>query len=123
MKQCTVNILDERDMSVIDMLTSVNVPRTAATMLVYLQQAGPSISRDIEVGSGLRQPEVSKAVDYLNAKEWITTEVTMPSGGRPCNIYTLVKSFSDIIDELKTDQIDHMKAVEAAVAKSREMLA
>jgi predicted transcriptional regulator len=55
-------------------------------------------SRDIEKGSGLRQPEVSIAMRTLREKGWIAERDVKGSGkGRPTRLYRLVISIDEII--------------------------
>jgi predicted transcriptional regulator len=59
MREGAVKVLDDRNIEFVHLLHSLGVQRNVAKVITYLAVAGESTSRDIERGSGLRQPEVS----------------------------------------------------------------
>ena len=61
-KQTIVKVLDEKDLDFIETLQSLNVPRNVAGLITYLANTNEAISREIEMGTNLRQPEVSIAM-------------------------------------------------------------
>jgi len=79
-------------------LEAVGVRRNVATIIVYLKDMDEATSRDIEKGSGLRQPEVSIAMRVLRENSWIAErEIKREGKGRPTKIYRLTTSIDDII--------------------------
>ena len=87
---------------------TVGVRRNVATIIVYLKDLDETTSKDIEKGSGLRQPEVSIAMNTLRQKGWIADRKQKGIGkGRPMKIYKLTVSIEDIIghyEELKRSE-------------------
>ena len=71
MKRLTVPVLDEKDKSFVESLVSVGLKRNVAKTLVYLSGVGETISREIELGADLRQPEVSIVMRELKDEGWI----------------------------------------------------
>ena len=61
-RQTIVKVLDEKDLDFIETLQSLNVPRNVAGLITYLANTNEAISREIEMGTNLRQPEVSVAM-------------------------------------------------------------
>jgi len=67
-------------------------------VLAYLQQVKEVTSNELELGTNLRQPEVSIAMKHLNEYDWINErEEKKPGKGRPYKIYSLKVGFNDII--------------------------
>ncbi len=111
MKKLTVPVLDEKDKSFVESLVSVGLKRNVAKTLVYLSCVGETISREIELGVDLRQPEVSIVMRELKDEGWIEIrEIKKDGKGRPLKSYRLSKSLSDIIgilEERKKSEAEH----------------
>ena len=89
-KQSTVRVLDEKDLEFVDALRSLNVPRNLATLITFLANADDATSREIEIGTSMRQPEVSIAMRALRQNNWIEEhEVKREGKGRPMKVYKL----------------------------------
>ena len=58
-------------MEFIEGLQSLGVNRNAARLITYLKDMDESSSRDIEMATGMRQPEVSIAMRPLREMGWI----------------------------------------------------
>jgi len=98
MKQSTVKVLDEKDLEIIEALRSVDVPRNTATLITFLANVSEANSREIEMATDLRQPEVSIAMRTLRNNNWVEErEVKTEGKGRPMKIYTLSVPFEEII--------------------------
>ena len=90
--------LDEKDLEIIDALRSVDVPRNTATLITFLANVSEANSREIEMATDLRQPEVSIAMRTLRNNNWVEErEVKTEGKGRPMKIYTLSVPFEEII--------------------------
>ncbi len=78
-----------------------DIPRSVAYTLVYIRDKGEVTSVEIERETGLRQPEVSIAMQWLRRKGWINKRNMKKEGkGRPIHGYRLSKDFNDILDEI-----------------------
>jgi predicted transcriptional regulator len=96
--ESSVRVLDEKEQELVEALEAVGVRRNVATIIVYLKDMDEATSRDIEKGSGLRQPEVSIAMRTLREKGWIAERDVKGSGkGRPMKFYKLITSIDEII--------------------------
>lgn len=78
-----------------------DIPRSVAYTLVYIRDKGEITSVEIERETGLRQPEVSIAMQWLRRKGWINKRNMKKEGkGRPIHGYRLSKSFNEILEEI-----------------------
>ncbi len=81
-----------------------DIPRSVAYTLVYIKDRGEVTSVEIERETGLRQPEVSIAMQWLRRKGWITKRNMKKAGkGRPIHGYKLSKDFDEILEEIIND--------------------
>src|SRR5512137_1242585 len=99
------------------MLMKVGLKRNVAKVLTYLATVEEATSREIEMGSDLRQPEVSIAMREIRRLDWVSErDEKNPGKGRPYRIYKLNKNLPEIIDYLereKTKESDKiMKQIE-----------
>jgi predicted transcriptional regulator len=115
MKTLKINQFDKKDEEIVDALISLGMTKPAARMLAYIQQVNEATSVELEMGTGLRQPEVSIAAKQLEERDWINEREEKKTGkGRPFKIYSLKVGFKDIIAQLETEQ---KKAVDEAQGK------
>jgi predicted transcriptional regulator len=99
MEEHTTKILDDKDMEFVEILRSLNIPRNVATLITFLFGADEmASSREIEMGTDLRQPEVSAAMRFLRENNWLEEkEVEPESRGRPKKVYSLKDGIDSII--------------------------
>lgn len=99
MKKEAVSVLDEKDEEFAQTLMNIGLKRNVARTLIYLANAGETVSRDIELGADLRQPEVSIAMRELREEGWIEErEIKKEGKGRPLKCYKLAVPLKDIIN-------------------------
>ena len=75
-RQTTVKVLDEKDLEFIEGLQNLGVNQNVAKLITYLKDVDEGSSRDIEMATGMRQPEVSVAMGTLRTMKWISEHVT-----------------------------------------------
>ena len=81
-----------------------DIPRSVAYTLVDIRNKGEITSVEIERETGLRQPEVSIAMQWLRRKGWINKRNMKKEGkGRPIHGYKLSKDFNEILEEIIQD--------------------
>jgi predicted transcriptional regulator len=98
MKQTSVKVLDEKDLEIIETLRSLKVPKNVATLITYLANINEANSREIEIATGMRQPEASTAMHTLRQNNWATErEVQTERKGLPMRIYKLNAPIEKII--------------------------
>ncbi|MFA4956293.1 MAG: transcriptional regulator protein [Candidatus Methanoperedens sp.] len=119
MKTLKINQFDKKDEEIVDALISLGMRKPAARMLAYIQQVNEATSVELEMGTGLRQPEVSIAAKQLEERDWINEREEKKTGkGRPFKIYSLKVGFNKIITQLETDR----KKVDAEAQEKIERL-
>ncbi len=106
-------VFGENEKNMVYSLKVLGIPKNASSVLVYLINKKEATSRDIEITAGLRQPEVSSAMQYLIARNWVSVEQKKGKGrGRPKNKYRLLVTIDEIIDYFSNQtekEIDEIK--------------
>ncbi|HDN66117.1 MAG TPA: ArsR family transcriptional regulator [Methanosarcinales archaeon] len=123
MKDLSVKVLDDDDEEFVDILIKQGLKRNTAKVLAYLKGVDTATSKDLEVGSDLRQPEVSIAMRELRAHSWVAeTDEKKPGKGRPYKVYSLNIPIGDIILKLsakkKIEMEEALKNIERLKALS-----
>jgi predicted transcriptional regulator len=105
MRQFSVKVLDDDDREFVEVLRDLGIPRNVASMITYLANVQEATSREIEIGSNLRQPEVSIAMRALRNNGWVEErEVKKDGKGRPMKVYRLIKSLEEIITHFEEEK-------------------
>jgi predicted transcriptional regulator len=122
--EAAVKVLDEKDQELIEALETVGVRRNVATIIVYLKDLDETTTRDIEKGSGLRQPEVSIAMRTFREKGWITEREVKGSGkGRPTRLYKLTVPIDDIIGHYEEMKLNESSRAMQSIQRLKEISA
>jgi predicted transcriptional regulator len=88
------------------MIRALGLTRTESLVLVYLLRVKrEASSKHIEEATGLRQPEVSRAVSNLAYRDWISKHEGSSELGRgsPTTIYRLDVTCDEIFGELESE--------------------
>ncbi len=110
MKNQSVSVFDISDEEFAETLMGLGLKRNVAKALTYLKNVNEVTSRQIEIGSDMRQPEVSVAVRELKGFKWIMVrEEKKPGKGRPFKLYRLDRDMNLIINELEREKVDESK--------------
>ncbi|MCL4420311.1 MAG: ArsR family transcriptional regulator [Candidatus Thermoplasmatota archaeon] len=95
-----------------------DIPRSVAYTLVYIRDKDEVTSVEIERETGLRQPEVSVAMQWLRRKSWITKRNLKREGkGRPIHGYKLSKNFNEILDEIIQTQANKINEINENISR------
>lgn len=122
MRQFSVRVLDERDAEFVETLVSVGIPRNVAAMITYLSNVEEATSREIEIGSNLRQPEVSVAMRVLRANNWVEERELKKDGkGRPMKVYRLTVSLDEIIKHFEEEKKREAAKIMESIQRLREL--
>ena len=122
MKNQSVKVFDITDDEFADTLMGLGLKRNVAKTLTFLRNGDKVTSRDIEIASDLRQPEVSTAMRELHGLKWvIVKEVKKPGKGRPFKIYQLDKNINTIIDHLGKQKVMESKTMMENIQKLKLM--
>ena len=123
-KHSVVKMLDEKDLEFVDALRSLNVPRNVATMITYLANTNEVTSREIEMGTDLRQPEVSIAMRTLRQNNWVEEhDVKLDGKGRPMKVYKLSVPIEKIIKHYEDEKNNEAAKTMQAIQRLREIAA
>jgi predicted transcriptional regulator len=123
MKESTVKILDDKDMEFVETLRSLDVPRNVATLITFLANVDEASSREIEMGSDLRQPEVSIAMRTLRENNWIEEkEIKKEGKGRPMKVYALRASIDDIIKHFEEEKLHESAQAMESIQRLKQLI-
>ena len=100
-------IIGPYEYEMIELFRKINLSRPIALTLACLAKGREISSQSIEIMSGLRQPEVSLAMRYLQKNNWIEfrEEKKSKGKGRPIKMYRLTVPLNQIINELEEEII------------------
>jgi len=105
MRQFSVKVLDEDDREFVEVLRELGIPRNVASMITYLASVEEATSGEIEIGSNMRQPEVSIAMRTLRGNNWVEEREVKKNGkGRPMKIYRLTIPLETIIKHFEEEK-------------------
>ena len=93
------------DDEVIERLIFTGMCQNLAKTHVFISKRDETTSVQIEKATGLRQPEVSLAMQELRRRRWVTKRDIKKEGkGRPVHAYRISKSFSRIISTIENQE-------------------
>jgi len=117
-------MLDEKDLEFVDALRSLNVPRNVAALITYLANTNEATSREIEMGTDLRQPEVSIAMRTLRQNNWVEEhDIKVEGKGRPMKIYKLGVPIEKIIKHYEEEKNSEAAKTMQAIQRLKEITA
>ena len=123
MRESTVKILDDKDMEFVETLRSLGVPRNVATLITFLANVEEASSREIEMGSDLRQPEVSIAMRTLRDNQWIEEkEIKREGKGRPMKVYSLRASIDGIIKHFEEEKLHESAQAMESIQRLKQLI-
>ncbi len=123
MKESTVKILDDKDMEFVETLRSLGVPRNVATLITFLANVDEASSREIEMGSDLRQPEVSIAMRTLRDNQWIEEkEIKREGKGRPMKVYSLSAGIDEIIRHFEEEKLHESAQAMESIQRLKQLI-
>jgi predicted transcriptional regulator len=122
MKMIPMPAANEESEEFASILTKIGLKRNVAKVLTYLHGVEEATSREIEIGSDLRQPEVSIAMRELRNLEWISErDEKNPGKGRPFRIYRLDKDIGEIISYLEAEKIKESEIMMIQIKRLKEL--
>jgi predicted transcriptional regulator len=113
--------LTEAGEEVVDILTSLGVSKPVAFCVVVLANRGEVSSAELGGMTGLRQPDVSRAMRSLRDRGWaVKREEPRLGKGRPVHRYRLLLEPKDIGLALERDLRRTSESRRAAIGRLRE---
>jgi predicted transcriptional regulator len=117
----SADIAAERD-EFASILMKIGLKRNVAKVLTYLAGVPEATSREIEIGSDLRQPEVSIAMREIRRLDWVAErDERNPGKGRPYRIYKLNRSLPDIVQYLESENAKEADRVMKQIEKLKSL--
>lgn len=118
-----MKVLDDKDLEFAETLRSLGVQRNVAILITYLANVEEASSRDIEMGSNLRQPEVSIAMRTLRENDWVTErEVKRGGKGRPMKVYSLRTPIDEIIRHFEEEKQQESAQTMESIQKLKQLI-
>ncbi len=115
-------MLDDKDLEFVDALRNLRVPRNVATLITFLANADEATSRQIEMGTSMRQPEVSIAMRTLRQNNWVAERDVKTEGkGRPMKVYKLIVPMENIIRHYEEVENSESARTMQAIQRLKEM--
>ena len=106
--------LSRRDETLVDLLIETGLSKNVAKTLVFLSKREETTSVEIEKATGLRQPEVSIAMQELRRRKWVDKRDIKKEGkGRPVHAYHLSVAWPEILGQLDREEQAKMDRIEA----------
>ena len=122
MKDSEVKMLDEDDYIFIKALSNLGISRNVATAMAYLMNVDEASSREIEISTGLRQPEISLAMNLMCKQSWVGMRSEKKhEKGRPIKIYSLATPIDEIISHYGDKIYKESQATISAIKKLKVM--
>ena len=102
------------DETTVELLTRTGLPKNVAKSLVFLSTRDETASVEIEKATGLRQPEVSIAMQELRRRRWVDKRDIKKEGkGRPVHSYRLSLPWSEILAHIDREEQAKIDRIEA----------
>ena len=121
-KDITIRIADEMDFEFIRGLQNLGMNRNVASLVTYLKDVTEGSSRDIEIATGMRQPEVSIAMQTMRAMNWVAEhEVKGDGKGRPMKYYALRSTIDEIIGYYEAKKSQETAQTMEAIQRLKEL--
>ena len=106
--------LSRRDETLVELLVETGLSKNVARTLVFLSKRDETTSVEIEKATGLRQPEVSIAMQDLRRRKWVDKRDIKKEGkGRPVHSYRLANPFAQILAELDREAQARVDRIES----------
>ena len=122
MKVSMVKTLDDKDREFAETLQELGVQQNVAAMITYLTNVGKATSREIEMGTDLRQPEVSIAAKTLRYNDWLEeSDIKREGKGRPLKAYKLKASIDAIIKHFEEEKIRESSQIMQSIQKLKQL--
>ena len=115
----SVSQVEQEHARLLEILVAAGIAKHSAFVVVAVASAGKAYSAQIEAATGLRQPQVSVALNDLMERKWLTRQAVQREGrGRPIFIYRMRKGMTEVAEAAEKDLDRRRKALD----KDREEL-
>jgi predicted transcriptional regulator len=112
----------KKDEALVELLMGTGMPKNVAKTVAFLRKKEESTSIEVEASTGLRQPEVSIAVQELRRRKWIVKRDLKKEGkGRPIHLYKLSLPFEKIIEALEKEERKRIERIAGNIEQLKTM--
>ncbi len=124
MRVKTIPVFCEEDDECVSLLVCFGMTRPVARTLVYLLNIKEGTMQEIEFSTGLYEPAVSKALQYLEEQGWVRVTGKPPEGkGRVLKYYTLALPPEKIVEIIGNRKIAGIECQISCIHKLRTIIA
>jgi predicted transcriptional regulator len=121
-KDCIIKVANDADLEFAQGLQNLGVHKNVASLITYLKDVKEVSSKEIEIATDLRQPEVSIAMRTLRERGWLAERELKKEGkGRPMKIYALQSTIDDIIDYYEAEKTQESAQTMEAIQRLKEL--
>ncbi len=108
----------------VDLLTRTGMAKNVAKALVFLSGREETTSVEVEKATGLRQPEVSIAMQELRRRRWVEKRDIKKEGkGRPVHAYRLATPLRDIVDAIAKEERRKIEEIQGTLRRLKRRAA
>jgi len=123
MKRKESYVLDKDDDKAVQLFVKLGMPKNLAKTLLYISQFDECKCADVEHGTGLRQPEVSVAMQELRKRGWAKKRDLKKKGkGRPVHIYKPTTDLSKILKSFEQEKLQEIETVKSDISKLENII-
>jgi predicted transcriptional regulator len=123
MKQKNVYKLDKEEGKAIDLFVHLGMPKNLAKTLLYISQFDECRCSDVELGTDMRQPEVSIAMQELRRRGWVKKQDLKKKGkGRPVHIYKTTTQLSEILNIFEKEKLTEVENVKNDISALKDII-
>ena len=102
----------------VELLARTGMPKNVAKTLVFLATREETTSVEVEKATGLRQPEVSIAMQELRRRRWVDKRDLKKEGkGRPVHAYRLTTPFGEIVEAIAREERRKVEEIQGTLRR------
>ncbi|UCE80327.1 MAG: ArsR family transcriptional regulator [Methanobacteriota archaeon] len=114
--------LTKKDEMLVELLMRTGLSKNMAKTLVCLRKKEETTSVEIESATGLRQPEVSIAMQDLRRRKWVSKRDIKKEGkGRPVHSNKLAMPFEKIVEIVEAEEKKKIAAIESNIKQLKDL--
>ncbi len=113
----------KKDEALVELLMGTGMAKNVAKTLAFLRKKEETTSTEVEAATGLRQPEVSIAVQELRRRKWIIKRDLKKEGkGRPVHLYKMALPFEKIVETLEKEERKRIERIEGNIEQLKAIV-
>jgi len=114
--------MSKKDDTIAELLVKAGLSKNIARALVFISKRNETTSVEIEKATGLRQPEVSIAMQELRSRKWVEKRDIRKEGkGRPVHSYRLSIPMKKIVNTICRKGMRRVREIEDNLRRLRQL--